>query len=230
MNEFIYYADLAKWRAKIIILIPIRHRPVLHRSYPPNQSKIPLSLSGLNGWYRPEIQGTDHFRSKALTHWSLSNVYILLALIAFKLNSTVPSVSCRPHISYKSYYFVLNKLSMNVRKRPRILWKWPIPKRLGSKLLVTLFWQDMNRTLHNVIELVLHFKVLAGNMHEPGCSEVSVLNENNPEQEEKSDDMNTNILDISNDRCSADQVDHMVQPPLQHHASSSSIYFDCQEY
>lgn len=49
MNEFIYYADLAKWRAKIIILIPIRHRPVLHRSYPPNQSKIPLSLSGLNG-------------------------------------------------------------------------------------------------------------------------------------------------------------------------------------
>lgn len=88
----------------------------------------------------------------------------------------------------------------------------------------------MNRTLHNVIELVLHFKVLAGNVHEPDCSEVSVLNENNPEQEEKSDDMNTNILDISNDRCSVDQVDHLVQPPLQHHASSSSIYFDCQEY
>ena len=71
-----------------------------------------------------------------------------------------------------------------------------------------------------VMELVLHFKVLAGNMNEPECSEVSVLSENNPEQEDKSGDMNTNILDISNDRCK--------QSP--HHASNSSIYFDCQEY
>ena len=71
-----------------------------------------------------------------------------------------------------------------------------------------------------VIELVLHFKVLAGNMNEPDCSEVSVLSENNPEQEDKSGDMNTNILDISNDRCQQQT----------HHASNSSIYFDCQEY
>ena len=70
-----------------------------------------------------------------------------------------------------------------------------------------------------VMELVLHFKVLAGNMNEPECSEVSVLSENNPEQEDKSGDMNTNILDISNDRCKP-----------THHASNSSIYFDCQEY
>ena len=40
MNEFIYYADLAKWRAKIIILIPIRHRPVSYYSYSVKSAKI----------------------------------------------------------------------------------------------------------------------------------------------------------------------------------------------
>ena len=42
MNEFIYYADLAKWRAKIICLIPIRHKPVLYRSYSVKSVKISL--------------------------------------------------------------------------------------------------------------------------------------------------------------------------------------------
>ena len=82
-----------------------------------------------------------------------------------------------------------------------------------------------------IIELVLHFKVLAGNMNEPDCSEVSVLNENNPEQEDKSGDMNTNILDISNDRCNGAGVQQQYNNQQQpHHESSSSIYFDCKEY
>ena len=44
-------------------------------------------------------------------------------------------------------------------------------------------------------------------------SEVDVVSDNNPEREDKCGDMNTNILDISNDRW----------------PSSSSIYFDCQD-
>ena len=47
MNEFIYYADLAKWRAKIIILIPIRHRPVSYYSYSVKSAKI-TSFVGRN--------------------------------------------------------------------------------------------------------------------------------------------------------------------------------------
>ena len=40
MNEFIYYADLAKWRAKIICLIPIRHKAILYRLYSVDSVKI----------------------------------------------------------------------------------------------------------------------------------------------------------------------------------------------
>ena len=42
MNEFIYYADLAKWRAKIICLIPIRHKAILYRLYSVDSVKIYL--------------------------------------------------------------------------------------------------------------------------------------------------------------------------------------------